>query len=391
MKFESGSRINIWKQDPTVQSLGVRTTFIHSKVNSGPGDSQITIKGLPYLSPDSNGDFLITPPAQYVVEDVHKPPVISVEEQRFDAAHTYATVRKVLTMYQRILGRELKWVWNTESNKEPLAVYPHAKLGRAAYYDRGLRSLRFQYFYIKGKRPMFHCRSIDIVSHETAHAIFDSLKPNWSVSEPGRRISLGVAALQEALCDLTSIFFILSQLDLVEYIIVQTKADLHHKDNILATWCEQLEEIPGYMGARSAINDLKLSEAGTNVHRISEVFTAAVYDTLANIFNVNREPDSRNDAETLYQVSQYMLSLLVKSIVRSPESNASFTDVANEMIKITEGDGQLRYAEFIRNNFVNREILKNNGTASSFKNLSSHIVPDFKGCCGTLSGEEIEK
>ena len=136
--LETGSRINIWKQDPSVRGLGVRTTYIHNKVNPGPSDSQIAIKGLPTVYPDSNGDFLFPTPEPHIVEDIYNPPEITVVEQKFDAAHTYAVVRKVLTMYQRVLGREIKWAWNTGSNDEPLEIYPHANKGRTAYYDRSL-------------------------------------------------------------------------------------------------------------------------------------------------------------------------------------------------------------------------------------------------------------
>ena len=383
-KFGKGSRINIWKQDPTVESLGARATFIHTKVNAGPSDSQIAIKGLPTFVSDSNGDFLFPPPEQYTVEDIYNPPEISVNEQRFDAAHSFAVVRKVLTMYQRLLGREIKWVWNAEGNDKRLKIYPHASLGRGAFYNRDTESIYFQYCYIHGGPPIFTCRSIDVVSHETAHAIFDSLKPDWNVAEPGRGISILTVALQESLCDLTSVFFILSQFDLVEYIVAQTKANLHYEDNILATWCEQLEEIPGYIGPRSAINDFKLTEAGTQIHRISQVFTGAIYDTLSDIFNANRDPDLRNDAETLYEVSQYMLDLLVKSVIYSPEKNASFADVANEMIKITEVSGRFNYAKFIRDNFIYREILTKDGSENHSEIFSQNVVADFSGCCGTM-------
>ncbi len=384
-KLETGSRINIWKQDPTVREPGVRTTFVHNKVYGGPSDSQIAIKGFLPILPDIDGDFLFPPPEPYIVEDLYNLPAISEEEKRFDAAHTYAVVRKVLTMYQRVLGRELKWVWNIGSNTEPLGIYPHANVGRSAFYDRSLKSLNFQYFYVLGKQPVFTCRSIDVVSHETGHAIFDSLKPYWNVLDDGRGLSLGIAALQESLSDLTSIFFILSQLDLVEYIIAQTKANIRYEDNILATWAEELGVIPGYGGARNAVNDLKLSEAGTEIHRISQVFTGAVYDMLSEIFNASREPEIRDDAETLYRISQHMLHLVVQSVILSPDTKASFADVANEMIKITEAAGQLDHAEIIRRNFVYRDILTDKGTASSFDDYS-HVYPDFRGCCGTLNG-----
>jgi hypothetical protein len=389
-KLEAGSRINIWKQDPTVREPGVRTTFVPNKVYAGPSDSQIAIKGFAPILPDVNGDFLFPPSAQYIVEDLYNLPEVSEAEQRFDAAHTYAVVRKVLTMYQRVLGRELKWVWNSKSNVEPLSIYPHANLGRGAFYDRSLRSLNFQYFYVLGKQPVFTCRSIDVVSHETGHAIFDSLKPYWNVREDGRGLSLGIAALQESLCDLTSIFIILSQLDLVEYIIAQTKANLRYEDNILATWAEELGAIPGYGGARNAVNNLKLSEAGTEIHRISQVFTGAVYDILSEIFNSSRDPDTRDDAETLYRVSQYMLRILVQSVMLSPDRKASFADVANEMIEITEGSAELEHAEIIRNNFVFRDILIDRGVASPFDDFSQ-IFPDFRGCCGTLNGAAVSK
>lgn len=389
-KLEAGSRINIWKQDPTVREPGVRTTFVHNKVYAGPSDSQIAIKGFPPVLPDINGDFLFLAPEPYVVEDLYNLPAISEQEQRFDAAHTYAVVRKVLTMYQRVIGRELKWVWNSGTDSEPLSIYPHASLGRAAFYDRSLKSLNFQYFYVLGKEPIFTCRSIDVVSHETGHAIFDSLKPYWNVLEDGRGLSLGIAALQESLCDLTSIFFILSQLDLVEYIIGQTKANLRYQDNILATWGEELGMIPGYWGARNAVNDLKLSEAGTEIHRISQVFTGAVYDIFSELFNASREPEIRDDAETLYRVSQYMLNILVHSIILAPDRKATFADVAREMIETTERTGQLDDAAIIRNNFVSRDILTDEGVASPFDDFSQ-IFPDFKGCCGTLNGAAASK
>ncbi len=389
-ELETGSRINIWKQDPTVRGLGVRTTYIPNKVNPGPSDSQIAVKGLPNVYPDSNGDFLLPTPDQLVVEDIYNPPKITVEEQKFDAAHSYAVARKVLTMYQRVLGWELKWAWNTGSNDEPLYIYPHADVGRTAYYDRSLKSIRFEYFHVLGEYSVFSCRSLDVVSHETGHAILDAIKPSWNITKLGRRISLEIAALQEALCDLTSIFFILSQLDLVEYIVAETKANLHHMDNILAIWSEQLEVIPGYGGARNAINNFKLSEVGCEVHRISQVFTGAVYDTLADIFNTSKNPDFKDDAETLYLASQYILGVVVKSVINSPEINVSFADFANEMIRITKEDGHHDYAELIRINFIYREILTSDGEASPFNNFS-HLVADYKGCCGTLNGVAVSK
>lgn len=379
----SGARINIWKQDPTVTSVGVRTVFLHNNVYRGPSDSQIRICGLPELEPDSCGDFLYPVPRQSVVESIYTPPEITNEEQMFDAAHTYAVVRKVLTMYERVLGVKMKWVWNRDIvNTELLEIYPHSGPGRNAYYDRGLRCLRFEYFYEPGKKPVFTCRSLDIVSHETAHALIDSLKPEWNSSDPGRGITLELAAIQESLCDLTTIFFVLSKFDLVEYIVAETKANLKQKDNILAVWSEQLETIPGVAGARNAINDYKLSTAGTQVHRISQVFTGAVYDSLSDIFEMEREPDIRDDSETLYQLNQYMLSLTVRAVINAPDERATFRDISSEMLRITREDGKQHYADTLKRNFIQREIIKPGDEKALPREELAEVIFGYRGCWG---------
>src|SRR3972149_4187038 len=147
-ELETGSRINMWKQDPSVRGLGVRTTYIHNKVNPGPSDSQIAIKGLPTLYPDSNGDFLFPTPEPRIVEDIYNPPEVTVEEQKFDAAHTYAVVRKVLTLYQRVLGREIKWAWNTGSMSPTGSLFQISMASRYLGFAGFSSGIAFEYFHI---------------------------------------------------------------------------------------------------------------------------------------------------------------------------------------------------------------------------------------------------
>ncbi len=378
--FERGCRINIWRQDPTVKT-GVRTVFLPNDVFAGPSDSQIAIKGLPTSYPDENGDFLFPPPKQVIMKDLYNPPEITLEEQRFDAAHTYAVVKKVIIMYERALGKKIQWVWNLSSaESSPLEIYPHANKGKNAYYERDSRALRFEYFYRVGDYPLFTCRSLDIVSHEAGHAIIDSLKPLWNLTEPERGLSLEIAALQESLCDLTSIFLILSELDLVDYIVVETKADLKRKDNILAVWCEQLELIPGISGARSALNEIKLSEAGTHVHRISQVFTGAMYYTLAEVYTLSRNPSVTDDAETLYLVSKELFRIIIEAILNCPEKKATFFDLASELIRIAKKRISSEYAEIMKQNFIHREIITSDQKRNRKANLE-HFISGIRGYC----------
>ncbi len=372
LPMTSGARMKIWKQDPTVGELGIRKVYIHTKVNPGPRDSQIKIEGVPVLYPDVNGDFLFE----------------SNNNEAIDAAHTYAVVRQVLTMYQRVLGEKMKWQWNTGENTDPISVFPHAGEAWNAYYSRSERALRFFYFTPTRSRPssqkVFTCRSLDIVAHEVGHAILDALKPAWlSWLSPPQ-----TGGLHESFADCTAIFLALSQLDQVEYVIAQTKADLHQK-NVLAELAEQFGyELGRPSGLRNADNNLKLSEVTSQVHDISKVFTGGIYDTLADAFLAGRDPRKKNDAVVLYEVGQKMATLMVSAFKAAPARNATFADVVDKMITIANDNPSEypQYATFVQKHFEFREVLGNSAVAGP-QSVAGFPL-NTAGCCGTMQNLE---
>jgi hypothetical protein len=257
---------------------------------------------------------------------------------------------------------------------------------------------------------IFTCRSLDIVSHECGHAILDGLKPQWILSSATPQ----TGALHEAFGDLTAIFLTLSQFDQVEAIIAQTKANLHEK-TFLSDMAEEFGLALGRPnGLRNADNDLKLSQVGSEVHDLSQVFTGAIYDVLADIFAFERRPAVRDDAVTLYQSAEYLRSLLLRGITLAPAANANFADVANQMLAITETDrtsGRITaaqataYRNFIRNRFTVREVVvsavplaRGMGLVDALKvdveagerleavpHISDNQPQNRRGCCGTMT------
>ena len=369
-----GSRTRIWKQDPSVE-IGIRDVYIHTSVQEVPKDSQIEIKGLPEVHPGITGDFLFEPSS----------------EEAFDAVHTYTVVRQTLTMYQRALGERLGWQWNTGNNEEPISVFPHAGEGANAFYRRADKTLRFFFFRPDGAPPdspfVHTCRSFDIVAHECGHAILDSLRPGWhSFFSPPQ-----TGGLHESFGDITSILLVLSQFDQVEYIIAQTKADLHQK-NILADVAEQFgaELLGRSNGLRNADNNLKLSEVSNQVHDISQVFTGGVYDVLADAFTASRDPRKTDDAIVLHGVGQKMAAVVLKALKASPAQNATFADVAKEMIKVAQAspDEYPNYDVFINNQFTLREVLGPNAVAGPV--AGPGFAPSLAGCCGTMQRLEYD-
>jgi len=374
-----GARALIWKQDPTVAEIGVRKVFLPGHVFNGPKDARITTEGLAPVSGNAFRDFIQTPGTD-----------------AFDSVHTFAVVRETLTLYQRALApNPIAWSWNNAANSDPISVFPHAGETMNAYYSRSEKALKFFHFTKPGDPPtapkIFTCRSLDIVAHETGHAILDGLKPGWLASDNPPQ----TGGLHESFGDLTAIFLALSQLDQVEAVISQTKANLHDK-TFLSDLAEQFGLALGRPnGLRNADNDLKLSQTGTEVHAIAQVFTGGIYDVLADMFAFERDPAQRDDAIVLYEVAQYLLGLLLRAIIAAPAKAATYADVVNKMLRIAASDNRpVQYRNFIRNRFALREVVVSPTplTADHKANLvleagiqdDKHACQDRSTCCGTM-------
>lgn len=342
-----GARVLMWKQDPTVDEIGTRRAYLPGVVLAGPRDARIAPgePGIAAVEPNAFGDFVTQP-----------------DTPGFDAVHTFAVVRQTLTMYQRALGAAgaampLPWQWNSSVDTSPLRVFPHGLPDvMNAYYSRTQGCLKFGDFLPAGaSERVYTCRSFDIVAHETAHAVLDGIKPRWLQADAPPQ----TGGLHEAFGDLTAIFLALSQFDQCEAIVAQTKASLHDK-SYLADIAEQFGVALGNgSGLRSADNDLRLGQVGTQVHAISQVFTGAVYDVLADLFAYERAPEREDDAAVLHRVAGYLAGVLLRALIAAPEEAATFADVVNTMLQAVAQDGKpAAYSGFIRNQFSRRDVVE---------------------------------
>lgn len=394
----AGSKFLIWKQDPTVLDPGIRLSFIPSVVLDGPRDSRITTQ-LTAITPvhaNINRDFIFTPGSP-----------------EFDCAHAFAIVRETLTMFQRTRGgAPLPWAWNVGGNTDPMKVFPRAGVTPNAFYSRGAKSVNFFFFTPSGaSAPVFTCRSLDIVAHETGHAVLDGLKPGWLAS--GNPPQTG--GLHESFGDLTALFLACTQLDQVDAAIAQTKANLHNK-NFLAALAEQFGAALGFpQGLRNADNDLKLSQVSNEVHAISQVFTGAMYDVLADIFTFEKIQQGavKDPARILLEVAAKLCKLLVDGIAASPAIGATYADVVNHMLVVSNGQGDPPiYRSFLRSRFTTREVVvsptpltamregrmnygdpkftegKDATKMEAMRHDSDHAGQNRSHCCGTMQHPE---
>ena len=388
-----GARVLMWKQDPSVGAIGTRTAYLPGVVLAGPRDARIApgAPGIAQVEPNASGDF-VTPP----------------DTPQFDAVHTFAVARQTLTMYQRVLAAAgvampLPWQWNSSSDTDPLRLFPHGLPDvKNAFYSRNQGCLKFGDFTpASSPERLFTCRSLDIVSHETAHAILDGIKPRWLQADAPPQ----TGGLHESFGDLTAVFLALAQFDQCEAIVAQTKANLHDK-SFLADVAEQFGLALGYRnGLRNADNDLRLSQAGTQVHAISQVFTGAMYDVLADVFAHERNPEREDDAAVLHRVAAYLGGVLLRALIGAPDAAATFADVVNGMLLAVAGDGKpAAYGGFIRNQFSRREVVQTGASpADATEDVYLPGAPlaacvcdapgarqDRRACCGTMQLPEYD-
>jgi hypothetical protein len=386
LPYAFGARVLMWKQDPTVDEIGTRKAFLPGLILDGPRDARIMSgPGIDPVAPNAFGDFVAQP-----------------DTPQFDAVHTFAVVRQTLTMYQRALsaaGAEmpLPWQWNSSVDTAPLQIFPYGLPNvMNAFYSRAQTCLKFGDFIPGGqKERVYTCRSFDIVSHETGHAVLDGLKPNWLQADNPPQ----TGGLHEAFGDLTAIFLALAQLDQCEAVIAQTKAKLHDK-TFLADIAEQFGLSLGTTtGLRNADNDLTLSQAGTEVHALSQVFTGAIYDILADLFAFERNPALEDDAAVLHRVGAYLRGLVLRGLIAAPDRGATYADVVQQMHALVASDGKpAEYASFIRDRFSAREVVEIiiRAPAPAPEDVPTlslapavvdapGAVQDRRACCGTMN------
>jgi len=377
-----GCRTLIYRQDPSVQEAGLKKVYLPNYVADGPYDLRIKSEGSDMVYKNALGDMVQTPGTE-----------------AFNVVQAYTVVRMVLNMTQCALravniNNPIPWFWNTypkagESADIPLSVKAHGLPDvMNAYYTRAEKSLRFGYFVKPGSQgeKVYTCLSLDIVAHETAHAVLDGLKPNWITRSQIPQTS----ALHEAFGDLMAIFLTISQMDMADAIITQTKANLHDK-TFLSDIAEEFGLCLGRSnGFRNADNDLKLSNVGVEVHDLSQVFTGAVYDILADMFAYDLSMQPReNPAKILHSRASYLFGLLLRSLMNAGDDDVTFFDIMKEMKSGCENDQMPEvYASYIEHRFTIREITEPLPGEIPHESAVAGTPQTRQYCCGTMKRDE---
>jgi hypothetical protein len=131
------------------------------------------------------------------------------------------------------------------------------------------------------------------------------------------------------------------------------------------------------------------------VHALSQVFTGAIYDILADLFAFERNPALRDDAMVLHEAGAYLRGLVLRALVAAPDVAATYADVVNHMLRLSAEDCRpVAYRDSIRNRFTLREVVAAPTSLTAAADPLELLpgvqdlpgaVQDRRACCGTMN------
>ncbi len=156
---------------------------------------------------------------------------------QFHQQMVYAVASLMVHRFEQALGRPVRWPWAEEGERDPLRgklrIYPHYSREANAWHDREEGRLLFGYFRAQEEdagtnlpgQIVYPCLEFDVVAHETAHPLLDSVRPAYRDGQ-----TLDTQAFGEGFCDLLAIFERFQFEEAVREVVGRTGGRLHQRE-----------------------------------------------------------------------------------------------------------------------------------------------------------------
>jgi hypothetical protein len=194
--------------------------------------------------------------------------------REFSAATMYATVRRVLDIWEDYFGQNIQW--HFESDFSRLEMIPLIEWGNA---QSGYGFLEFGFGRtpngtIDHTRP--YCENFDVLAHELGHSIIFS---QVGVPSSPSDTAIDYGGMHESSGDLVAIIASLHFHSLVDYLLENTKGNL-----LTVNGLDRVGELSDSRQIRVALNGLRMSDVGDEPHERSLPLTGAIFDTMVEVF-----------------------------------------------------------------------------------------------------------
>jgi hypothetical protein len=376
-----GTRFLLYAQPPHVSGYSTpEVVWISTPPNqliAGPADRRIYVRDpvlekepydFPYLPPFYGETFA---PVQSG-PDGHFDDLLPGTRQ-FVAAHAFASVCRVMDIWESYLGRGIEW--HFADTYERLEIVPwlnwHNAQSGYGFLELGVDRAP------DGSEYPF-ALNFDVIAHEIGHAIQFSLIGVPSDSDLDRDFR----AFHEAGADIVSLLSFLHFDSGLDRLLRHCSGNL-----LVVNELNRIGELAGERQIRLASNSRRLSDVSNEIHDRSRPFTGAVFDSIVDSFHRNLvdkgyaderllDLDLRSiDEEKLNRISKFTSQafrarpLLFKSALaeardsvalalaaawtRLTADDLTFESVASAMMEVSSA----RLSTTLEENFVWREIL----------------------------------
>jgi len=199
---------------------------------------------------------------------------LDASSREFSAATMYATVRRVLDIWEDYFGHRVEWHFESEFARMemiPLIEWDNAQSGYG-FLEFGYG--RTPTGTIDHTRP--YCENFDVLAHELGHSIIFS-----QVGFPSAPADDGIdyGGMHESGGDLVAIIGSLHFDSLVDHLLAATKGNL-----LTVNGLDRVGELSDSREIRVAFNAKRMSDVGDEPHQRSLPLTGAIFDTMVEVF-----------------------------------------------------------------------------------------------------------
>jgi hypothetical protein len=361
--------VMVYPQDPFVSGPEVRRMDARD-IEPGLVNDRVRIRDSEGESarPDSEGNYLFWPGTR-----------------EFDQVNCFYYVTFTLRMYERYARRIIPWSFPSLR----ITVDPHSGIGANAFYNEQERLIGFNVVKVDGE-TISAAHSADIVSHETAHAILDSVRDLYNES-----FGLGPTAFHEAFGDMTAMLVALHDDALITRVLDWTGGDLRLENFITVVGehlTERLRTMPEVntrtIYLRNALNNLRLlafdslayttDSPETNLtresHNYSRLFSGAFYDMIVGVYE--RLKQEVNPRIAIYRARDIVGYILMCAVELGPVGEFEFSDMAMAFLNAEAVLYDGEYADILMHVFDERHILSRPEAESWRKAVA--VTPDIR-------------
>lgn len=283
---ETGTRFQLFPQpryltdkdgNPLFKPEVVTVSVPPEEIQPGPADDRMyvvdAVGKLPYEpreGPPWSGPFR---PKLKPGPDGHFD-TVDIGSPDFSAATMYATVRRVLDIWEDYFGHQMEWEFLTTFAR--MELIPRVEWDNA---QSGFGFLEFGFGRTESGQPDHdrpYCENFDVLAHELGHAIINSL-----VGHPENPADDAVDydGFQECSGDITAIVALLHFDSFVSSLLNQTDGNL-----LTVNGLDRVGELSNTRQIRVAFNAKRMSDVDDEPHNHSLPLTGALFDTMVEIF-----------------------------------------------------------------------------------------------------------